>query len=119
MYTKRKIIGIDGENQVASYLTNRGFSILARNYTKLYGEIDIIASKANVIAFVEVKTRTYHYLDPAEIITPAKQKKIIMTAHSFITSHDYHDKIYRFDVAFVTVIDENITIEYIDNAFNQ
>ncbi len=39
-----------------------------------------------------------------------------MTAHAFIASHDYHDKTYRFDVAFVTVIDENISIEYIDNA---
>jgi len=119
MHTKRKIIGIDGETHVARYLTDRGFIILARNYTKLYGEIDIIASKADVIAFVEVKTRSYHYLNPAEIITQSKQKKIIMTAHAFIASHNYHDKIYRFDVAFVTVIGENSTIEYIDNAFNQ
>jgi len=119
MHTKRKSIGIDGENEVASYLAKQGFTILTRNYTKLYGEIDIIASKADVIAFIEVKTRTYHYLNPAEIITPSKQKKIIMTAHSFIASHDYHDKVYRFDVAFVTVVDENISIEYIDNAFTQ
>lgn len=118
MPTKRKIIGIDGEAQVARYLTNRGFIILARNYTKRYGEIDIIASKEDVIAFVEVKTRTYHYLNPAEIITPSKQKKIMMTANAFIVSHDYHDKVYRFDVAFVTHVDATINIEYIDNAFN-
>lgn len=119
MHTKRKVIGIDGESQVAKYLSSQGFTILARNYRKLYGEIDIIATKSDVVAFVEVKTRTYHYLNPAEIITPSKQKKIAMTAHSFIASHDYHDKVYRFDVAFVTVVDGNINIEYIDNAFNQ
>ncbi len=119
MHTKRKSIGIDGEAQVARYLSDRGFRILARNYAKLYGEIDIIAAKDDVIAFVEVKTRSYHYLNPAEIITPSKQKKIIMTAHAFITSHDYDDKTYRFDVAFVTLVDETVSIEYIDNAFNQ
>ena len=116
---QRNIIGIDGEAQVVRYLVNHGFTILARNYKKLYGEIDIIASKADVIAFVEVKTRTYHYLNQAEIITPGKQKKIIMTAHAFIASHDYHDKIYRFDVAFVTLVDGNMSVEYMDNAFNQ
>lgn len=119
MHTKRKSIGIDGEAQVVRYLTGRGFIILARNYAKLYGEIDIIALQDDVIAFVEVKTRSYHYLNPAEIITRSKQKKIIMTAHAFIASHDYDDKTYRFDVAFVTVVDETMSIEYIDNAFNQ
>jgi putative endonuclease len=118
MPTKRKSIGIDGESRVASYLTDRGFTILARNYAKQYGEIDIIASKGDVVAFVEVKTRSYHYLNPEEIITPSKQKKIIMTAQSFIACQNYDDKTYRFDVAFVTVIDKTMSIEYIDNAFN-
>ena len=119
MQTKRTSMGIDGEEQVVRYLMNRGFTILARNYAKFYGEIDIIALKADVIAFVEVKTRSYHYLNPAEIITPSKQKKIIMTAHAFIASNNYEDKTYRFDVAFVTLIDETMSVEYIENAFNQ
>jgi len=119
MQIQRKSMGIDGEAHVVRYLANRGFKILARNYAKVYGEIDIIAAKEDVIAFVEVKTRSYHYLNPEEIITFAKQKKIIMTAHAFITSHEYHDKTYRFDVAFVTLVDETVKIEYIENAFNQ
>lgn len=116
--TDRKIIGIDGETLVIRYLTDRGFIILARNYRKMYGEIDIIALKSDLIVFVEVKTRSYHYIEPTEIITLSKQKKISMTAHAFIASREYDDKTYRFDVAFVTLVGENSSIEYIENAFN-
>jgi putative endonuclease len=118
MHTKRNMLGIDGEARVANYLTRQGFTILARNYMGRQGEVDIIALKDDVLAFVEVKTRSYHYLNPEEIITPNKQKRITLTAQTFITSHEYHDKVYRFDVAFVTVMHNDITIEYIDNAFN-
>ena len=55
-------IGEMGERIAGDYLTGKGFDILARNwiqYTKTgkkFGEIDIIAEKAGVVRFVEVKT---------------------------------------------------------------
>jgi Holliday junction resolvase-like predicted endonuclease len=49
-------VGRLGEEIACRYLLKQGFSILARNYAKKWGELDIIAEKANVLHFVEVKT---------------------------------------------------------------
>jgi putative endonuclease len=45
-----------GENIAVRFLMKHGFSILDRNYTKKWGEIDIVAEKDNKIYFVEVKS---------------------------------------------------------------
>jgi putative endonuclease len=49
-------IGEIGENLAVKFLVKQGFSILDRNYTKKWGEIDIIAEKASKLYFVEVKS---------------------------------------------------------------
>lgn len=54
----RQTIGKKGEDAVAKWLQQRGFRIVARNIHTRYGEIDIIASRNNVIHMIEVKTRT-------------------------------------------------------------
>jgi hypothetical protein len=50
-----KEIGAIGETVAAEFLRRKGFTILERNYLKPWGEIDIIALKADVVRFVEVK----------------------------------------------------------------
>ena len=45
-----------GENIAVKFLMKHGFSILDRNYTKKWGEIDIVAEKDNKISFIEVKS---------------------------------------------------------------
>ncbi|MEK7081071.1 MAG: YraN family protein [Patescibacteria group bacterium] len=45
-----------GENIAKRFLVKHGFLILDRNYTKKWGEIDIIAEKANKLYFIEVKS---------------------------------------------------------------
>lgn len=45
-----------GENIAVKFLMKHGFSILDRNYTKKWGEIDIVAEKSGKIHFVEVKS---------------------------------------------------------------
>ena len=56
MNVKRKI-GDFGEDLAARYMIEKGYEILCRNFSKPYGEIDIIAIKDDIICFVEVKTR--------------------------------------------------------------
>ena len=55
-----KSIGNTGENIACTYLENRGFGLLCRNYRKKWGEIDIIAIKDKVIHFFEVKSVTFN-----------------------------------------------------------
>ncbi len=52
----RKEIGNLGEDIAEKFLKRKGYEILERNYTKKWGEIDIIAAKNNIVYFVEVKS---------------------------------------------------------------
>ena len=51
-------IGEIGENIAVRFLVKHNFSILERNYTKKWGEIDIIAEKSSKLYFIEVKSVT-------------------------------------------------------------
>lgn len=110
-------IGAAGEQHVADYLAHRGFTILVNNFQRKTGEIDLIASKHDVIAFIEVKTRSYHMVEPAALIPLSKQKKIIKTAYAYIAHHNIVDMVYRFDVAFIGYFHGTLTMDYIENAF--
>jgi putative endonuclease len=54
--SEKQKIGEIGENVAVTFLMKRGFSILDRNYTKKWGEIDIITQKNGKLYFVEVKS---------------------------------------------------------------
>ncbi|MFZ2484324.1 MAG: YraN family protein [Minisyncoccia bacterium] len=54
--TEKRKIGDIGENIACDFLKKRGFEIVERNYLRKWGEIDIVAKKAGVIHFVEVKS---------------------------------------------------------------
>jgi putative endonuclease len=118
MITTKKAIGADGEKMVAEHLKQAGFAIIALNYTKPYGEIDIIACKKDLLACIEVKTRHNALVDPATLVPPSKQRKIIMVAKDFIAQHyAFHEMTCRFDVALVEKKSNSYTISYIENAF--
>ena len=52
----KKKIGALGENMAFRFLVKRGFRILDRNYSKKWGEIDIVAEKDKIFRFIEVKS---------------------------------------------------------------
>ena len=114
---RTKTLGNAGEALVENYLQDLGYKILEKNYRRRYGEIDLIAAKGDLIAFVEVKARNNPAFSAMASITRSKQHKIFLAAKSFIAKQRITDKILRFDVALVTVFEGNTTIEYIENAF--
>lgn len=109
--------GKEGELFVAQYLQKNGYTIIAQNYRKRFGEIDLIAKKNDTIAFVEVKWRNNPLIDSAELIGPSKQKKIISIAKEFLSKHTQVDMVYRFDVALVEYNNNALNLQYIFNAF--
>ena len=117
MKNKKIFLGKRGEEFVAKHLERQGFSIIAHNYRKRFGEIDLIAQKNDLIVFVEVKARHNPYIDPAEVIIHSKQRKIIMVAKEFLSTHTYINATYRFDVALVEYQKNEIILQYIENAF--
>jgi putative endonuclease len=110
--------GKTGENAAAKYLKNKGYKILAKNFRKTYGEIDIIAQKGENITFVEVKTRKSDaYGTPAEFVTIKKQKRIIKAAYTYIQEKDL-DAEFTFDIVEVYFDGRKVTqINHIENAF--
>ena len=109
--------GKEGELLVAQYLQKQGYAIVTKNYRKRFGEIDLIATKGDTLAFVEVKWRRNPLVDPAELIGPSKQKKIIFIAKEFLSKHTDLDVVCRFDVALIEDNNNSINLQYIPNAF--
>ena len=98
----RSLLGSQGESAVIAHLESHGYRIRARNYRTSRGEIDIIAEKHETIAFVEVKTRRSEYFALSTVVTPLKQRKIILTARFWCALNQISDKTLRFDVAVVS-----------------
>lgn len=120
MITEKRSSGDLAENFVATELQKEGYKIIARNYLKPYGEIDIIAQKGDVLAFVEVKMRRSNTIPMHEIITYSKQKKIVMVAKEYIGRNRVYDKVCRFDAALVFAdAQDRYQLTYIPNAFQE
>ncbi len=111
--------GQKGEAHIAKLLKRKGFRVLEKNYHSRFGEIDIIAENRQYIVFVEVKTREKKGLvAPFEAITPAKQRKLILTAEQYLAKHSTSLQ-PRFDAAAVYTENGKITgEEYLENAFD-
>ncbi len=108
-----------GENLVSQFLIKQGFIIKEKKYRRKLGEIDLIAEKNDILAFVEVKLRENIYFDISEVVNLTKQQKIILAAKEYISYNNVSDKICRFDVALVEQNKDDFKIKYIPNAFTE
>ncbi|MDE7362170.1 MAG: YraN family protein [Oscillospiraceae bacterium] len=104
-----------GEDAVCTELKKRGHTIIARNYRKRVGEVDIISRIDRYIVFTEVKTRKLgSMVSGLEAVNFTKQKKIVLTADAYLTENPT-DLQPRYDIAEVTVTrGENPVITRID-----
>ena len=114
----RARLGAAGEDAAAGYLTARGWIVLARNYRVREGEIDLVARRGDVLAFVEVKTRRGHRFGiPAEAVTYRKQARIRMLARRYMQDAGVHADVLRFDVIEVEPGGDDLMIRHIEAAF--
>lgn len=91
-----------GEEVACAVLRANGYRIIARNWRTRMGEIDIIARDGDVLAFVEVKTRSNaSYGGAAAAVGRHKQRRIILAAGQFLATTEC-DLPARFDV--ITVL---------------
>ncbi len=100
--TPNRLTGNIGEREAAKFLKKNGYTILEKNYVFENSEIDIIARKDGVIAYVEVKSQTIGCEDsrksrPAAAVTPEKQRKIIKAASAYAARYGRGFR-SRFDV---------------------
>jgi len=102
-------IGQIGEDIACKFLMKHGFSIIERNYTKKWGEIDIIADKDGVIYFVEVKSKSVSDLDfvsdetnrPEDNMHPWKLKRLSRVIETYLISKRLGNIKWQFDLLVV------------------
>jgi putative endonuclease len=93
--------GLSAEGRAAAYLMAKGYRILAKRFRTPHGEIDIVARRRNLLAFVEVKARAS--LDEAAFaVTPRQQARIIDAAQAWLIAHPEHAEFeLRFDAILI------------------
>lgn len=104
--------GNQAEDKAVEFLFDIGFVIQERNFYSRFGEIDIIASKDEVIHFIEVKSGD-DYEKAIQNITPTKLSRLIKTANVYMKKNSY-DGDFQLDAVVVTSMQielvENITL---------
>ncbi|MDY0233810.1 MAG: YraN family protein [Sulfurimonas sp.] len=88
------------EDRACVYLDENGFMIVERNFYSRFGEIDIIASKEEVLHFIEVKSGV-DYEAAIQNITKSKLSKLIKTGNSFLKKNSL-DVDFVYDAVIVT-----------------
>ena len=93
--------GLSAETRASAYLMAKGYRILAKRFRTPYGEIDLVARKRHLLAFVEVKARA-SLDDAAYAVTPRQQARIIAAAEAWLMAHPEHAEFeLRFDAMLI------------------
>lgn len=97
--TDRRSLGDRAEQLVAELYAADGFTIEARNWRCPLGEIDLVAARADLIAFVEVRSTTGDYLaSPTVTVSSAKQRRVARAADQYLARRAAAPRDIRFDV---------------------
>jgi len=114
-------LGKLGEDLAAAYLEENGYSILERNFVIQQAEIDIIAQKDNVLAIVEVKTRSsLDFGSPQDFVKQKKIQLLIKAVNAYINDREkdfQEDLEIRFDIVAIHKNGESFAIEHLTDAF--
>ena len=106
--------GFKGEEIVQQFLLEKGYRILERNFRFHHREVDIIASKEDILVFVEVKVRSDgNFSRGFEAISNVKKRNIISVARYYTQKNRLYEYNIRFDVA---SLDSGV-LQYFENAY--
>ncbi len=110
-------LGKLGEELAIEFLQKKGYSILETNWTFQKAEIDIIAQKDNILAVVEVKTRSsVDFGLPQDFVNPKKMQLLVKAANEYVVQNDLDVEV-RFDIIAIHKEKQKFNIEHIEEAF--
>ena len=110
-------LGNQGEEAAVAYLKGEGYEILERNWVFQKAEIDIVALKNEVLAIVEVKTRSNtDYGDPQNFVNSKKIKLMVKAVNEYVILKNLDFNI-RFDIISVKKDATKLQVEHLENAF--
>ena len=83
--------GLIAEKVAIILLLLKGYKILKWRYKSYFGEIDIIATRFNYIAFIEVKARKYNF-NSEDVLKSRQIARIKKSAEIFIAKNKNYQK---------------------------
>ena len=121
--SKTQQTGERGEQEAANFLINKGFKIIERNYTKKWGELDMVAQKGNVLHFIEVKSITVrdgfsreNTYRPEDNMHTWKIKRLRRALESYIMDREVDEnQEWQFDLICVYFSGKGTRIELIED----
>ncbi len=116
---KSRGLGSWGEEAACSFLEKRGWSVAARNWRCRFGELDIVAVRDGILAFIEVKTRSRGDFGlPREAVNREKQRKLRVCAELFMRYRKDLERLQpRMDVIEIVRTDAGAVLRHFENAF--
>lgn len=119
MTQQRLSLGRWGEQLAVRYLKRRLYQIVETNYRAPAGEIDIIARRGKILAFVEVKTRRGCRCGAAvEAVNERKQRQIVRTAQWYLAKQGQSSLQPRFDVIAIQTDETSHDLKHLKDAFS-
>lgn len=110
-------LGKFGEEVAVDFLQQNGYEILETNWTFQKAEVDIIAQKENILAVVEVKTRSsIEFGLPQDFVKPKKIQLLLKAVNEYVISNNLEVEV-RFDIIAIHKDAKNFNIEHIEEAF--
>jgi len=110
-------LGKLGEELAVDFLEKNGYTILETNWFFNKAEIDIIAQKENILAVVEVKTRSsIDFGLPQEFVKPKKIQLLVKAINEYVIQNDLEVEV-RFDIVAIQKENTEFVIEHIEEAF--
>ncbi|KAF2515456.1 YraN family protein [Flavobacterium salilacus subsp. salilacus] len=110
-------LGKLGEEMAAEYLQKNGYDILETNWVFQKAEIDILARKNDILAVIEVKTRsTLDFGLPQDFVKPKKIQLLVKAVNEYVTQNDLDVEV-RFDIIAIHKNKDTFETEHLENAF--
>ncbi|GAB1855286.1 YraN family protein [Flavobacteriaceae bacterium MHTCC 0001] len=114
---KHNELGKKGEQLAVNELLKKGYDIVERNYRFEKAEVDVIAQKNDILAIVEVKTRsTTDFGNPQDFVKPKQIKNLVKAVDAYVTVNDLDVEV-RFDIIAIVKESTGYTIEHLEDAF--
>lgn len=109
--------GKQGELEAQKFLRSQGYQILQLNWRYKRWEIDIIAKDGDILAFIEVKSRSsLQYGEPFQFVNRKKEQNLIKAAGVFLKTINHQGDI-RFDIVSVYSQNGKKDISLVKDAF--
>ncbi|GGI56456.1 YraN family protein [Winogradskyella haliclonae] len=110
-------LGKKGEQLAVDFLIENNYDIVAQNYRFEKAEVDIIAQKDDILAVVEVKTRsTTDFGNPQDFVKPKQIKNLVKAVDEYVSVNDLDVEV-RFDIIAIVKEKGAFKIEHLENAF--